>query len=124
MNIDRVVAGELNSSYLDKVEKALKIIGLTFSDLNNYIRVGSSKYGIKGNSAFKSYFGIDAKIPRPKERCICGHEIKEQCYLCPEGSKNIVDIIIVGNICIHKWGYDPAVRSKGEQIHVNFVDQL
>ena len=65
---------------------------------------------------FKSYFGIDAKIPRPKERCICGHEIKEQCYLCPEGSKNIDDIIIVGNRCIHKCGYDPAVRGKGERI--------
>ena len=86
---------------------------MTFSDLKKYVRVGRSKSGISGDSAFKSYFGNDAKIPRPKERCICGHEITEQCYLCPEGSKHIDDIIIVGNSCIHQWGYDPAVRGNG-----------
>ena len=42
-----------------------------------------------------------------------------QCYLCPEGSKNIDDILIVGNICIHKWGYGPAVRGTGEKVKCN-----
>ena len=89
---------------------------MTFSDLKTYIRVGRSKYGISGDSAFKSYFGNDTKIPRPKERCLCGHEITEQCDLCPEGSKNIDDIIIVGNRCIHQWGYDRAVIGNGEKV--------
>ena len=40
MNIDKIIADELRSNYLNKVEKALKILGLTFSDLKNYIRVG------------------------------------------------------------------------------------
>ena len=120
MNIENIIADESRSSYLNKVENALKILGLTFSDLKNYVRVGRSKSGISGDSVFKSYFGNDAKIPRPKERCLCDHEITEQCCLCPEGSKHIDDIIIVGNSCIHQWGYDPAARGNGENIECEF----
>ena len=89
---------------------------MTFGDLKTYIRVGRSRYGISGDSAFKSYFGNDAKIPRPKERCLCGHKITVQCYLCPEDSKNVDDIIIVGNRCIHQWVYDRANRGIGEKV--------
>ena len=120
MNIDKIIADELKTIYLNKIEKALKLIGLTFSDLKKYVRVGRSKSGICGDNAFKSYFGNDAKIPRPVDRCLCGHEITEQCYLCPEGSKNVDDIIIVGNSCIHHWGYFPAVRGNGEKIKCEF----
>ena len=28
-------------------------------------------------------------------------------YICPEGSTNVDDIIIVGNHCIKQWGYPP-----------------
>ena len=87
MNIDKIIAAESRSSYFNKVENALNIVGSFFSDLNNYVRVGISNYGISGDSVFKNYFGNDANIPRPKERCLCGHGIIEQCYLCPEGSK-------------------------------------
>ena len=31
-------------------------------------------------------------------------------------SKNIGDIITVGGKCIDKWGYDPAIRSKGGKV--------
>ena len=120
MNIDKIIADELRSNYSNKVKKAPKILGLTFSDLKNYIRVGKSNHG-RRDAAFKSYFGEYAKLPRHAENCICGHEITEQCYLCPEGSKSIDDILTVCNRCIHKWGYDPAIRGKGEKINVNFV---
>ena len=46
MNIDKIIADELRSNYLNKVEKALKILGLTFSDLKRCVRVGRSKSGI------------------------------------------------------------------------------
>ena len=91
---------------------------MTFTDLNNYLKVGSSTHG-KADSAFKSYFGNDAKIPLRKNGCWCGHEIIQQCYLCPEGSKNIDDIEIVGNKCINKWGCDPAIRGKGVKVKCN-----
>ena len=120
MNIENIIADESRSSYLNKVENALKILGLTFSDLKRCVRVGRSKSGISGDSAVKSYFGNDAKIPRPKERCLCGHELTEQCYLCPEGSKNIDDILTVGNRCINQWGYDRAVIGNGEKVKYEF----
>ena len=80
------------------------------------IRVGSSIRGIR-DAAFKSYFGDEneSDIPIHKSHCICNHEIIEQCYLCPEGSRNIDDIIVVGNRCIQKWGYDAAVRGNGNK---------
>ena len=46
-------------------------------------------------------------------KCLCGHEITQQCYLCPEGSKDIDDIITVCDQCISRWGYDPAIRGTG-----------
>ena len=115
MNIDKIIADELKSYYVYRIEKSLNQIGLTFTDLKSYLKVGSSKYGIKGNKVFTNYFGKDANIPLPVENCICGHEIREQCYLCPEGFINFIDVIIVGNRCIQKWGYDRANRGKGEK---------
>ena len=115
MNIDKIIAYELRSSYSNKVEKALKISGLTFIGLKGYLKVGSSNHD-RRDAAFNSYFGEYAKLPRHAENCVCGNEITEQCYLCPEGSKSIDDIIIVGSRCIHKWGYDPVVRGKGVKI--------
>ena len=112
MNIESIIADELKTSYANRVEISLNNRGLTFTDLKNYIRVGSSTYGIT-DAAFDSYFGDDADIPTRKHHCICGHEIIEQCYLCPEGSKNIDDVIVVGNKCIQKWGYHAAVRGNG-----------
>ena len=118
MSIDKIIAKELRYRYLDRVENALNERGMTFTDLNNYLKVGSSNFG-KADSVFKSYFGNDAKIPIHQNRCLCGHEITQQCYLCPEGSKNIDDIIAVGNNCINKWGYDPAIRGKGVKVKCN-----
>ena len=118
MNIDKIIANELKSSYVYRIENSLNKIGLTFTDLKGYLKVGSSNLG-RRDSAFKSYFGEYSKLPSRAERCLCGQGITEQCYICPEGSKNIDDVIIVGNRCIHKWGYDSANRGKGEQIKCN-----
>ena len=92
MNIDKIIAKELKYRCLDRVETALKERGLTFTDLKNCAKVGSSKFG-KSGSGFKSHFGNDAKIPVHQKKFLCGHEIIQQCYLCPEGSTNIDDII-------------------------------
>ena len=119
MDIDRLIADESKSSYVNRVERTLNNRGLTFTDLKNYIRVGSSIHGIT-DAAFNSYFGDDADIPIRKNHCLCDHEIIEQCYLCPEGSKNIDDVITVGNKCIRKWGYDPAVRGNGTKFTCEF----
>ena len=116
MSIDTIIAKELRYRYLDRVENALNERGMTFTDLKKETsKVGSSKFG-KADSGFKSNFWNDAKIPIHKNKCLCGHEITQQCYLCPEGSTNIDDIIIVGNKCINRWGYDPTIRGKGDKV--------
>ena len=112
MSIDKIIAKELRYRYLGRVGNALNERGVTFIGLEYYLKVGSSKFG-KTDSVFKRYFGNGANIPTHQNKCLCGHEITQQCYLCFEGSKNIGDIIIVGNQCINKWGYDPAIRGKG-----------
>ena len=71
MNIDKIIADELRTCYLDKVEKALKKIGLTFSDLKKCVRVGKSKYGISG---------INSRYTFPKLKSIWaffGYSVKE-----------------------------------------------
>ena len=74
MNIESIIADELKTSYVNRVERSLNNRGLTFTDLKNYIRVGSSTYGIT-DAAFDSYFGDDTDIPIHKRHCICEHEI-------------------------------------------------
>ena len=100
---------------MDRVENALNERGMTFTDLENCVKVGSSKFG-KADSGFKNYCGNDANIQIHEQKCLCGHEIAQQCHLCPEGSTYIDDIIIVGTQCINRWGYDPATRGKGDKV--------
>ena len=114
MSIGKIIAKELRYRYLDRVENAPNERGMTFTDLKNCLKVGSRKFG-KSDSGFKYYFGNDAKLPLHKKKCLCGHEITQPGYLCPEGSTNI-GIIIVGNQCINRWGYDPAIRGKGDKV--------
>ena len=123
MNIDKIIANTMQYIYIyiyihrysDRVENVLNETRLDFYWFEKCLKVGSSKFG-KSDSGFKSYFGNDAKIPKHQKKCLCGHEITQQCYLCPEGSTNFEDIIIVGNQCTTKWGYDPAIRGKGAKV--------
>ena len=114
MNIDKILNQEIKYNYLDRVEDALKAKGLTFKDLKCYERCGRSKNGLKPDTIFKNKFGENVKPPDFKPTCLCGHRIVEQCYLCPEGSNDINDVITLGNHCIKKWGFDPAIRGKIE----------
>ena len=116
MNIDKLIANELKYSYVNRIEQSLNQVGLTFTGLKGCLKVGSSNHG-RSDAAFKSYFGNGANIPSRVESCLCGHEITEQCYICPEGSKNIDDSLIVGIRCIQNWGYDPAIRGKGVKVN-------
>ena len=74
MNIDKIIAKGLQYRYLDRVENALNERGLTFTDLKNCLKVGSSKFG-KSDSVYKNYFGNDSRLPLNKKTCLCGHKI-------------------------------------------------
>ena len=114
MNIDKIINGELKYNYLDRVNDGLKELGLNFQDLKNYTRSGRSFAGLKPDKVFTDKFGKDVKPPNFKPSCLCGHRIVEQCYLCPKDSNDIKDVIVLGNHCIKKWGFEPAIRGKIE----------
>ena len=73
MNIDKILPKERQYNYLDTVEASLKDKGLTFLDLKNYIRCGSSKHGVPSpvltknsvkmlnyqNKSLSAYVGIE-----------------------------------------------------------------
>ena len=115
MNIDKIIQNITQYNYLDRVEESLSALNLTFTDLKHYRRSGSSRHGIP-DPIFKQTFGSDAKLPEIKRVCLCGHSIVEQCYLCPKDSNNPDDIIVLGNHCIKKWGFTPAIRGKGKKV--------
>ena len=57
MNIDKILNQEIKYNYLDRVEDALKVRGLTFKDLKGYQRSGRSWAGMKPDTIFKNKFG-------------------------------------------------------------------
>ena len=112
MNIDAIIRREQKYNYLDAVKASLNKFGLRLEDLKTYKRVGKSNHGVP-DTIFKQNFGKDCKLPEHQNACICGHHIVEQCYLCPE-SNDVNDILVVGNHCIKRMGFDPAIRGKLE----------
>ena len=84
MNIDKIISKEIPYILLDKIEASLNKQGLTFSDLNNYDKVGSSDFGCPDFFLKKTRFGKDAKLTIFQSNCLCGHEIRQQCYVCPK----------------------------------------
>ena len=57
--------------------------GVRVHDLNNYRICGVKHIGGSLNDYFKQLFG-KAEPPLDVDRCICGHKIQEQCYICPK----------------------------------------
>ena len=112
MNIDKIITDDKYKNYLDRIQGSLSGHNLTLTDIKNYRRCGRShKNGDpKPDTIFCSNFGKNTKIPEVQLHCLCGHRIMEQCYLCPIDSKDVNDVIVVGNHCIKRWGLPNAIR--------------
>ena len=116
MNIDKIIRRELQYKYLKSVQENLCDYNLTFKELNTYVRCGRTKSKeSKPDKVFVDRFG-DVKPPTYRGQCLCGHFIMEQCYLCPENSTSVSDIVIVGNVCIESWGFQRAKWGKCEKV--------
>ena len=85
---------------------------MTFSDLKDIQKAGTYKCD-RLDGIFRNEFGYDIEPPRSQDHCLCGRSIKQQCFICPEGSTNVDDIIIVGNHCIKTYGFEVAIRGTG-----------
>ena len=114
-NIDKILRRELKYKYLNNVENGLAEYNLSFKELNNYVRCGRTPADWKPDKVFVDRFG-DVEPPEHRHVCLCGHRIKEQCYLCPENSKDVNDIIVVGNHCIDTWGFKRAKWGKCKKV--------
>ena len=124
MNIDKILLSkERQYNYLDNVEASLKDKGLTFLDLKQYIRCGSSKHGVP-SPVLTNKFGKGAELPEQKLVCLCGHRIVEQCYLCPTDNQDLNQALIVGNHCIKKWGIKPTMRGKGLKVECDVCGSM
>jgi hypothetical protein len=113
MNIQKILIEERRYDYVDRVQGSLSGLGFPFCDTQEYGKAGSTKEHVP-SATFKQNFGKDAKLPEHQDYCLCGHYIREQCYLCPPESDNVDDIIVVGNHCIRQFGFEPALRGKLE----------
>lgn len=105
--------------YLTRLKNGLTTLGLNSQDvLNNYVCVGGDgyrKHHIDKTDLTKEYpdtsyshvqefiinFG-NRQFPEHKDKCICGHNIVENCYLS-SSFNNYNDIIIIGNCCYKNY---------------------
>ena len=109
MNIQQIINREIKYKYLDRVQASLDAYDITLADLQTYEPVGKSNHGFP-NTIFTKRFGKQTKIPEHQHSCLCEHAIVEQCYLCPRGSTNVDDIIVLGNHCIKRFGFSKAIN--------------
>ena len=81
----------------EKFLEGLKNYGLTYEDI---IKSGWKYCGGNQGHHFNYYkllFNTDKKI-EPQDRCVCGHFIKENCYICDREHK---EILVLGLSLIH-----------------------
>lgn len=86
----------MNNKYINKINENLKPYGLEFSDLANFRYVGGNENSHL-NYYKMEYNGKYPNIPQSEE-CICGHQIKENCYIT-----NDKIFVVIGNCCIKKF---------------------
>ena len=85
--------------FVDGIEK----MGMTIDDLDDYIYVGGNGDNTTGLMHHRNYFalkcpGIDH--PEPEEHCVCGHAIRENCYI---RKMETGDMIHMGICCVKRF---------------------
>ena len=75
--------------------------GVTMNYLSNYRTCGVKHIGGVLHDQFKELFG-KAEPPLDVDRCIRGHKILEQCYICPRDGVRVENMLIFGSECINK----------------------
>lgn len=80
----------------EKFKKGCEDLGYDY----NYIKTWEYCGGNKGGRSkwFDVYFRHQKNQLDETEKCICGHKIKENCYIT-----NGIDILILGNCCIKRF---------------------
>ncbi len=83
--------------YKNFVKNLYDNYGMNVSELKNWKYAGGNQGRHK--NYFKLYFGDDI-LPEYASQCVCGKDIKENCYIHNEETD---EILIIGNECIKKF---------------------
>lgn len=86
-------------NYIMKKNKYLDALIETLGDFKNWEFVGGNSK-MSNINRFYLKFGRGFKFPEKTDKCVCGHEIRENCYLF-----NLINgtIEIVGNCCVSRF---------------------
>ena len=78
-----------------RFENGLKKYGLTIEDLNDFYYIGGEH---KQHKAYYNLFTNNNKLPKHNNYCICGHKIKNNCYI-----SNGDIVLPIGESCILRF---------------------
>jgi len=90
-----------NETYLKKLCDALFIKGLNYDDVKRTYKYSGGSNGDKRHENYFFKCMPAASVPELVEECLCGHAIKENCYITKDFDINT--ILILGNCCIKKF---------------------
>lgn len=85
---------ELSKRFIE----GLKEYNLSKEDVENFIYIGGDEDDYRKHLHFNGYDPLD--MPKKKDQCLCGHDIKINCYIkSKEGSL----ILVLGSCCVKRF---------------------
>ena len=63
-------------------------------------------------------------VPKHKHNCVCGHAIKENCFIYRKVNDKKYDIRVLGNCCIKRYGLDGRHCQMCDEVHRNWSVNL
>ena len=112
LNMDDIIIKKPTDHYTDKQKKTVTRnlkdwYNGSYESLNNYIQCGRwhARCG-ETDLKYKLLFGYAAPPVKQFDsnyKCICGQNIVELCFVCPQNNLSLSQSIVVGNECIDKF---------------------
>ena len=108
---------EVGNRYFEKFKQGLAELGFTYEYIVANYKYCGGNGGIKGsiNRHVNYYKTImnDKPFPEREKKCLCGHDIIENCYIYNPSDLN-EPLIVVGNCCINRF----LSKSAGRQCKI------
>lgn len=87
----------LHKSFISGIEE----LGYTYEEIVKW------KYAGGNSGSHRNYyymlFGSRTGLPEHRNKCVCGHYIKENCYIVAPDDPDGLKLLVIGNCCIKKF---------------------